>query len=152
MGGDAVTFLSNNWSDAQHQTTAVKRNNWPATNTEVNGAILAGHSPTACDHEVCGNKPYGGGLENSPCFLENWNADVLPDRGSLVFLFYDTQGNGPWKFSTWGNAGQYYWPLPPALLKRAAEGSSHRNQRHPSRHIVIKCLPINLILWCPEMS
>ena len=117
MGGDAVTFLSNNWSDAQHQTTAVKRNNWPATNTEVNGAILAGHSPTACDHEVCGNKPYGGGLENSPCFLENWNADVLPDRGSLVFLFYDTQGNGPWKFSTWGTPASTTGPFRPLYLR-----------------------------------
>ena len=79
----------------------------------MNAAILAGgHSPTACDHEVCGNKPYGGGLENFPSFLENWNADVLPDRGSLDFPFYDTQGNGPWKFSTWGTAGRYNWPLP----------------------------------------
>ena len=108
--GDAMTILSNNWDDAQHQTTTVNRNNWPATNTEVNAAILAGHSATACDHEVCGNQAYGGGLENFPRFLENWNGDTLTYSGSLVSLFFNQQGNGPWKFSSWGSNGQYYYP------------------------------------------
>ncbi|MCH7564550.1 MAG: hypothetical protein IH968_12085 [Gemmatimonadetes bacterium] len=73
-------------------------------------AILAGHSPTPCDHELCGSQPYGGGLENFPRFLERWQGDELVYRGSLVSLYYNQQGTGPWKFSTWGNSGQYYWP------------------------------------------
>ena len=76
----------------------------------MNAAVLAGHSPTPCDHEVCGNQAYGGGLENFPRFLENWNGDELLYRGSLVSLFYNQQGNGTWKFSRFGNDGHYYWP------------------------------------------
>ena len=108
---DAVTFLSNAWNDAQHQTTTVERRDWNAVDTEVNAAVLAGHSPTPCDHEVCGNQPYGGGLENFPRFLEYWDGDELLYRGSLVSLFYNQQGRGPWQFS--GNRrarNQYYWP------------------------------------------
>ena len=108
---DALTVLSNNWDDAQHQTTSINRNNWPATDTELNAAILAGHSATPCDHEVCGgSQPYGGGLENFPRFLERWQGDELLYTGSLVSLYFNQQGNGPWKFSTWGSWGQYYWP------------------------------------------
>ena len=75
-------------------------------------ALLAGHSLTPCDHQDCGPQPYGGGLENFPRFLEHWqtNGATLLYRGSLVSLFYNTQGDGPWKFDPFQSAGEYYYP------------------------------------------
>ena len=103
--GDAITFLSTNWDDAQHLDPVQIR---PiAANTDIYAAILAGHSGTPCDHEVAGcgvSSPYGGGLENFPRFLEDWNPEILMFRGSLVSLTYSQQSTG-----LWGN-GPYYRP------------------------------------------
>src|SRR5581483_285097 len=43
--GDAITILSNAWNDAAHTS----KNVTTAAPTAVYAAILAGHSPTACD-------------------------------------------------------------------------------------------------------
>ena len=103
--GDAITFLSTVWDDADHQAAAQIR---PiAADTEIYAAIMAGHSGTPCDHEVapCGiTSPYGGGLENFPRFLEDWNPEILMFRGSLVSLTFSQQSTG-----LWGN-GPYYSP------------------------------------------
>ena len=103
--GDAITFLSTVWNDDDHQAAAQIR---PiAADTEIYAAILAGHSGTPCDHEVapCGiTSPYGGGLENFPSFLEDWNPEILMFRGSLVSLTFSQQSTG-----LWGN-GPYYRP------------------------------------------
>ena len=103
--GDAITYLSTVWSDDQHQDPVQIR---PiAANTDIYAAILAGHSGTPCDHEAggCGvTSPYGGGLENFPRFLEDWNPEILMFRGSLVSLTFAQQSTG-----LWGN-GPYYRP------------------------------------------
>ena len=102
--GDAITFLSNIWNDAEHQNPTVIKPN--ATNTTVWAAVLAGHSGTPCDHEVpgCGaTSPYGGGLENFPRFLEKWSGKTLTYRGSLVSLHFAQQATGLW-------GGGYYSP------------------------------------------
>ena len=103
--GDAITFLSTVWDDADHQDPVQIR---PiAADTDVYAAILAGHSGTPCDHEAggCGvTSPYGGGLENFPRFLEDWNPEILMFRGSLVSLTFAQQSTG-----LWGN-GPYYRP------------------------------------------
>ena len=103
--GDAITFLSTVWDDADHQAATQIR---PiAADTDIYAAILAGHSGTPCDHEVgaCGAiSPYGGGLENFPRFLEDWNPEILMFRGSLVSLNFSQQSTG-----LWGN-GPYYRP------------------------------------------
>ncbi len=95
--GDAITFLSTNWNDAAHQDPVVIR---PTTaDTDIYAAIMAGHSGTPCDHEVpgCGvSSPYGGGLENFPRFLEDWNPEILMFRGSLVSLTFAQQATGLW--------------------------------------------------------
>jgi hypothetical protein len=103
--GDAITFLSGAWDDAGHQAATQIRPT--AADTDIYAAILAGHSGTPCDHEVAGcgvSSPYGGGLENFPRFLENWNPEILMFRGSLVSLTYSQQAIG-----LWGN-GPYYSP------------------------------------------
>ena len=103
--GDAITFLSTVWDDADHQAATQIR---PiAANTDIYAALMAGHSGTPCDHEVapCGiTSPYGGGLENFPRFLEDWNPEILMFRGSLVSLTFSQQSTG-----LWGN-GPYYRP------------------------------------------
>lgn len=75
-----------------------------ATPMAVFAAVAAGHSPTPCDvNRVApscnpadsapppltgGTLPnYGGGLENFPRFLEDWNGVGMTYRGSLVSLF-----------------------------------------------------------------
>ena len=103
--GDAITYLSTAWDDSQHHDPVVIRPT--AADTDIYAAILAGHSGTPCDHEVggCGvSSPYGGGLENFPRFLEDWNPEILLFRGSLVSLTYAVQSTG-----LWGN-GPYYRP------------------------------------------
>ncbi len=103
--GDAITFLSEDWKDDEHQDPVQIR---PiAMDTDVYAAILAGHSGTPCDHEEAGcgiASPYGGGLENFPRFLEDWNPEILLYRGSLVSLTFSQQATG-----LWGN-GPYYRP------------------------------------------
>ena len=103
--GDAITFLSTVWDDADHQVATQIRPT--AADTDIYAAILAGHSGTPCDHEVAGcgfTSPYGGGLENFPRFLEDWNPEILLFRGSLVSLTFSQQSLG-----LWGN-GPYYSP------------------------------------------
>ncbi len=103
--GDAITFLSTVWNDNAHQSPVQIR---PlAAHTDIYAAIMAGHSGTPCDHEEAGcgaTSPYGGGLENFPRFLENWNPPILLFRGSLVSLTFSQQSTG-----LWGN-GPYYSP------------------------------------------
>ena len=97
LAADALTYLSTVWDDAEHQAATVIRP-W-AANTTVYAAVMAGSSGTPCDHEAAGcgiTSPYGGGLENFPRFLERWSGRSLTFRGSLVSLFFSTQGNGPW--------------------------------------------------------
>ena len=104
LAGDAITFLSNAWNDAQHQNPTVIKPN--ASSTTVWAAVLAGHSGTPCDHEApgCGaSSPYGGGLENFPRFLERWSSRTLTYRGSLVSLHFAQQATGLW-------GGGYYSP------------------------------------------
>ena len=130
--GDAITFLSTppnpdmvstsavassvrctsgsrGWCDGFQQNFAQR----PARETSVNAALLVGHSATSCDHSRgCGNPAYGGGLENLPRFLENWNGVVFRYNGSLVSLYRSRFAMG-----LWGNnlnpgfpAGNYYAP------------------------------------------
>jgi hypothetical protein len=100
--GDAITILSNAWNDAAHTS----KNVTTAAPTAVYAAILAGHSPTACDWVLCGTNDYGGGLENFPRFLENWSGKVFTYRGSLVSMHFSAQTFGSWG-GTWGS---YYSP------------------------------------------
>ena len=95
--GDAITFLSTAWDDSDHHAATIFRP--AAADTDIYAAIMAGSSGTPCDHEVapCGaTSPYGGGLENFPRFLEDWNPPTLLFRGSLVSLTFSQQATGQW--------------------------------------------------------
>lgn len=98
VAGDAMTWLSNSWSDGDNNDTSGSLDS--ASDTEINAAVLVGHSATLCDHEVLGclGGNYGGGLENFPRFLENWSGRTMSYQGSLVSLFNSQYSVGSWGY------------------------------------------------------
>ena len=93
---DAVTFLSNNWDPAKSKDTYKNRK---ASKTEVNLSIITGDiEPTS--------KNYGGGLENLPRFLEDWNSTEFKVRGSMVQMWQSVQANGTWRYTN--DSNPYY--------------------------------------------
>jgi hypothetical protein len=110
---DAITFLSNNWNDAQQANYAHRD---AASLTTANVAIAAGHSATTCDWQRagCATPIYGGGLENFPRFLENFGSSrTYRYTGSLVSLFESRHSTGLWgntTSATGGSQGVYYTP------------------------------------------
>lgn len=105
VAGDAITWLSNAWTDATHTSPGKTT----AAETWINAAVLAGHSATPCDHETPGcpggyHDFYGGGIENYPRFLESWSGGIsMHYLGSLVSLHTSVIPTGTWN-------GSYYDP------------------------------------------
>lgn len=88
---DAVTFLSNNWNDANSSGSMTSRTVSP---TQVNVSIITGdRTPQSTS--------YGGGLANLPRFLEHWNTTKFTIQGSMVCLWRSVQATGIWKYGTW---------------------------------------------------
>jgi hypothetical protein len=91
---DAVTILSNKWSDGNSSAALGSRN--PGSTT-VNTAIVAGNVPTS-------TSAYSGGIENFPRLLENWSGSLyLTVHGSFGLLYDSEQATSPWKAT-----GNYY--------------------------------------------
>jgi hypothetical protein len=84
--GDAVTFLSNSWSNKDSTNSLSSRQ---ASNTTINTAIMSGIVPTSG-----GN--YSGGAENFPRFLEDWSSSSITYYGSMVELYDSNQATGIW--------------------------------------------------------
>ena len=95
---DAVTILSNNWSDSNASASLSSRT---ATPTTVNTAILAGDVPS----NLNGNATPSGGAHNFPRFLENWNNVNFTYWGSLVEAYRSEEFTGLWQTNN-----VYYWP------------------------------------------
>jgi len=94
---DAITVLSNNWSDTNAATSASTLSNRNATSTTVNAAFATG--PSAESTSAGGN----GQLENDIRLLENWSGQTLTYTGSIVDLWHSEQVTAPWQ-----NTGVYY--------------------------------------------
>ena len=86
---DAVTVLSNNWSNALSRRSTL--GNRSAANTVVSAAIVTGNVPSR-------DRTYSGGVENFPRFLEAWSGRTLTYRGSMINLFQSEAFTGPWRF------------------------------------------------------
>src|SRR5260370_41218825 len=71
---DAVTVLSNNWSDNQSSHSLSSR---AASNTTINCSLVSGIVPTSS-----GN--YSGGAENFIRLLEDWTDKQLTVIGSQI--------------------------------------------------------------------
>jgi hypothetical protein len=91
---DAVTILSNSWTNANSTRSLSSR---VASNTTVNTAILSGIVSSGAGFQ------YTGGVENFPRLLENWTGKYLTYYGSMVELFNSTQGTGLYQ-----EPGTYY--------------------------------------------
>jgi hypothetical protein len=99
---DAVTLLSNNWSDYAsllHPTGATT--NRPAATTYYRLAIAAGKNITFPNPSYATGVMYGfgtdGGVHNFLRFLEDWTGQTLNYGGSMVSLFYSTYNTGTFK-------------------------------------------------------
>lgn len=94
--GDAVTILSENWSDARSKGAVTARKAMPTT---VNAALLAGVVETT-------QGKYSGGMENFPRFLETWGSEnTFTYNGSLVKMFPSLYAT-----NAWGKADVYSPP------------------------------------------
>jgi hypothetical protein len=91
---DAVTILSNSWTNANSTRSLSSR---VASNTTVNTAILSGIVTSGSGFV------FTGGVENFLRLLENWSGKYLTYYGSLVELFNSTQGTGVYQ-----EPGAYY--------------------------------------------
>jgi len=97
--GDAVTILSQNWSDTYAAGLAVGSR--PPVSTTINAATLEGIVPSTAVNHVGGN--YSGGLENFLRLLENWSSSTtLTYNGSIVVLFASQYATAPWNGSYYG--------------------------------------------------
>lgn len=90
---DAVTILSNNWSDPQSNGALSARQ---ASNTTVNTAIVAGFLPSGWVNEYGQQYGYSGGLNNFPRFLEDWGSKTFTYNGSMIELFTSKIATGEW--------------------------------------------------------
>lgn len=100
---DAVTVLSNSWSDGNSVNGTSSR---VPSNTTVNAAIVAGNVPTTppnADGSVATGAVYSGGIENFPRLLENWTGSLyLTVHGSFGLLYDSEQALGAWNGSVYG--------------------------------------------------
>jgi hypothetical protein len=94
---DAVTVLSNNWSDANAANSSSTLASRAATPTTVNAALATG--PSNESTSGAGN----GQLENDIRLIENWSGQTLSYSGSIVDLWHSMQVTSPWQ-----NTGVYY--------------------------------------------
>lgn len=99
---DAVTLLSNNWSDNAsllHPTGAT--GNRPAKTTWYRVAIAGGKNITFPNPPYATGVMYGfgtdGGVHNFLRFLEDWTGSKLNYTGSMVNLYYSTYATGTFK-------------------------------------------------------
>ena len=93
---DAITILSDAWTDANSTSPVESRNALPTT---VNAAFLTGAVETTAGK-------YSGGMENFPRFLETWgSANVFTYNGSMVKMFPSLFATG-----TWGKGNVYVPP------------------------------------------
>lgn len=100
---DAVTFLSNSWTDYEslgltgdkRVTTPGNRN---ATTTRYRVAIAAGKNINFT-RPSWGGQDFGtdGGTHNFLRYLENWGGQTHYYKGSIVSLFYSTYNTGVFK-------------------------------------------------------
>ena len=96
---DAITILSNNWSDSNSSKALSSRR---ASTTEVAAALIGGIVPSK-------DNKYSGGFENYPRFLENWTDIVFGYRGAVVALYDSEIATQPWGSSDVYEAPKRRW-------------------------------------------
>ncbi len=85
---DAMTFLSNSWDPAKSTMSYTSR---VASKTTANIAFVTGDLAPAGTN-------YGGGLENLPRFLEDWDGTEFVYKGSMIEGWRSQQATGTWRY------------------------------------------------------
>ncbi len=103
---DAVTVLSDNWSDLgsfNNPSDASARN--ASANTYYRVAVAAGKSINFPFPNWSSATDYGfgtdGGVHNFLRYIESWSGDTLNYKGSLVSMYYSTYATGTFKCCTY---------------------------------------------------
>ena len=97
---DAVTILSNSWSDSNAFSNPFYRYNRPASDTQVRFGMISGDAitgNTSLPYSPSGFGHLNGGLHNFKRFLEYWTNRRLNYSGSLINLTNSRNNNGFWK-------------------------------------------------------
>jgi hypothetical protein len=97
---DAVTILSNNWSDARSFTFPFSLGSRKASETFTRFAMLAGDAKSSVNGEPNqggGDPRLAGGVHNFKRFLEDWGGFRLNYAGSLINLYNSHNNNGTFK-------------------------------------------------------
>jgi hypothetical protein len=102
---DAVTLLSNAWSDAKSFNYPHRldggANGRTATTTWYRTAVIAGKGrPFPQPAGTPQDFGTDGGVHNFLRYLENWGGQTLNYRGSIISLFYNRQAVGLYKCCT----------------------------------------------------
>jgi hypothetical protein len=104
---DAVTFLSNAWTDRASlgiggTGTVTNPGNRNAANTYYRVAVAGGKNLAFPWPAAYGAQDFGtdGGVHNFLRYLENWGGKSLNYKGSLVSLYYATYNTGVFKCCT----------------------------------------------------
>ncbi len=100
IAADAITILSNAWSDTRSFRYPYDRSNRDATETTIRFAMLAGDarsSKNATPNQGGGDPRLTGGVHNFKRFLEDWGSNRLNYAGSLINLYNSHNNNGAFK-------------------------------------------------------
>ncbi len=100
IAADAVTILSNSWSDAVSFSAPFNLGARIPSVTYTRFAMLTGDTQTtlnALPNQGGGDSRRGGGVHNFKRFLERWNGTPLYYSGSLINLFNSHNNNAPFK-------------------------------------------------------
>lgn len=103
IAGDAVTILSDNWSDGESFIYPFSMTNRKASDTVVRFAMIAGDAVTGdktTSYSPSQDGQKNGGVHNFKRFLENWSGKRLNYSGSLINLFNAQNNNGFYKCCT----------------------------------------------------
>jgi type II secretory pathway pseudopilin PulG len=96
---DAVTMLSNNWSDLASLNSPSSDAGRPASTTYYRAAVSGGKNINFLVNVCCAGWAVGdwgtdGGLHNFLRQLENWGGQTLNYKGSMASLYYSTYSTG----------------------------------------------------------
>jgi hypothetical protein len=100
---DAVSVLSNNWSDLASFNGPTNLGNRTASDTRYRLAIGGGKNinfPKPTWNGASQDLGTDGGAHNFLRYLENWGGKTLSYKGSLVSMYYATYGTGIFKCCT----------------------------------------------------
>lgn len=103
---DAVTLLSENWSDLESFNNPTDASSRPASNnTYYRVAVAAGKNINFPFPSWSSATDYGfgtdGGVHNFLRYIESWSGSTLNYKGSLVSMYYSNYATGTFKCCTY---------------------------------------------------